>query len=114
MTERARYWRRHVDRWERSGLSQAAYCRRHRLKAVAFGWWKRKLALEAVHTPGRGASTNSVSSRSQGADFVEVGTLSLGMAAYEIILSRDLVIRLGADFDADKVSQLVAAVRTVC
>ena len=77
-------------------------------------WWKRKLALEAVRTPGRGAGTNSVSSRSQGADFVEVGIPSLGMAAYEIILARDLVIRLGTEFDPDKVSQLVAAVRIVC
>jgi len=39
---------------------------------------------------------------------------SSGMAAYEVVLSRGLVIRLPADFDPDKVSQLVVAVKAAC
>jgi phage tail protein X len=38
---------------------------------------------------------------------------SPGMAAYEVVLSRGLVLRLPADFDPDKVSQLLAAVSAV-
>ncbi len=43
MTDRARHWRGLVDAWETSGLSQAAFCRRRGVKAVTFGWWKRRL-----------------------------------------------------------------------
>ena len=43
MTERGRYGVRWLGKWERSGLTQAAFCRRHGLKAVNFAWWKRKL-----------------------------------------------------------------------
>ncbi len=43
MTERARYWAAQVAAWERSGLTQVEYCRRHRIKAGNFAWWKRQL-----------------------------------------------------------------------
>ena len=43
MTERATYWAAQLAAWERSGLTQAEYCRRHRIKAGNFGWWKRQL-----------------------------------------------------------------------
>jgi hypothetical protein len=36
------------------------------------------------------------------------------MAAYEVVLSGDLVLRLPADFDPDKVSRLIVAVKAVC
>jgi hypothetical protein len=44
------------------------------------------------------------------ADFVEVEMISPGIAAYEVVLSGEVVLRLPPDFDPDKVSQLVAAV----
>ena len=50
MTERGRYRKRWLGKWERSGLTQAEFCRRHGLKhalsyegAVNFGWWNRNL-----------------------------------------------------------------------
>jgi hypothetical protein len=43
MTERARYWSGQVAAWEQSGLSQAAFCRRERIHAGTFAWWKRRL-----------------------------------------------------------------------
>jgi hypothetical protein len=36
------------------------------------------------------------------------------VAAYEVVLSRDVVIRLPADFDPDKASQLIAVVKAAC
>ena len=40
--------------------------------------------------------------------------ISPGMAAYEVVLSGGLVIRVPEDFDPDKVSQLVASVSAAC
>ena len=125
MTERARYWQRHLDRWGRSGLSQAAYCRRHGIKAVTFGWWKRKLGAAVASSQERERSDKRSSSRKRAssrtgvngrpdAKFVEVAMISPGMAAYEVVLSGGLVIRVPEDFDPDKVSQLLAAVNTAC
>lgn len=114
MTERARYWQRQLDRWERSGLSQVAFCRRRGLKAVTFAWWKRKLATARTHTPRRGADAGRASSVACRTEFVEVAMTGSGMAAYEVVFSRGLVLRLPADFDPDKVSQLVAAVKAAC
>lgn len=130
-TERARYWQGHLDRWERSGLSQAAFCRRHGLKAVTFAWWKRKLGTGVASQQRRGRSGKRASSRKRlsspkraysgpggnctsDAEFVEVAVSNTGMAAYEVVLSRGLVIRLPADFDPDKASQLIAVVKAAC
>ncbi len=118
-TERARQWRRRLDQWERSGLSQAAFCRRHGLKAVTFGWWKRKLGAAAASSQARGKGGRRASSGpgrggTRDANFVEVAMARAGTAAFEVVLSRDVVIRLPADFDPDKVSQLVAAVKAAC
>ncbi len=119
MTERARQWQRRLDQWERSGLSQAAFCRRHGLKAVTFGWWKRKLGTGAASSQARGRCgrrTSSGPGRSSTPDakFVEVATTSSGMTAYEVVLSGDLVLRLPADFDPDKVLRLIVAVKAAC
>ena len=60
MTERARYWAAQLAAWERSGLNQAEFCRRRRIKAGSFGWWKRKLqgtGKNGRHRVNRGVST---------------------------------------------------------
>ena len=43
MADRAENWKRLIDTWSRSGLSQAEFCRQRDIKLVTFGWWKRKL-----------------------------------------------------------------------
>ena len=45
--ERVAFWTRHIRAWQRSGLSQAAYVRQHGLPLVRFGYWKRKLTVQA-------------------------------------------------------------------
>lgn len=49
-TERARFWRKQIAAWERSGLTQAEFCRREGLSAAAFSWWKaewgRRVAVQ--------------------------------------------------------------------
>lgn len=135
MTDRARYWRQLVNAWERSGLSQADFCRRRRLKPVTFGWWKRKL-----RGPGRNhrrrVNRGTGRTRARGdADFLEVALPDGVLAAnsvgstrstvsrtrlapsmepprYEIVLSGGRVIRLPQDFDLGVVSQLIAVVES--
>lgn len=37
------YWRRHVNQWRDSGLSQAQYCRENKVALGSFAHWKIKL-----------------------------------------------------------------------
>ena len=135
MSDRARCWQRLVAAWERSGLSQADFCRRRRIKAVTFGWWKRKLRgpgknhrrrvnrgtgrarmrrdtdfLE-VALPGGVLAANSVGSTSSTVSRTRLAP-PIGPSRYEIALSGGRVIRLPQDFDPGVVSQLIAVVES--
>lgn len=51
MVSKAEFWSSHMAAWERSGLTQAAYCRRHVLSLPSFGYWRRVLGrLPVVRT----------------------------------------------------------------
>lgn len=36
-------WQSHIEAWQRSGLSQTAYCQQHDLVWSRFCYWRRKL-----------------------------------------------------------------------
>ena len=44
------YWQSHLDSWVQSGLSQAAYCRRHDLDYGRFRKWKERLSTFPKHS----------------------------------------------------------------
>ena len=46
---RRTFWQEHVERWQRSGLSQQQYCTREQIKARTFSTWKHKLG-KTFHT----------------------------------------------------------------
>lgn len=120
MSERAAYWRRLLAEWERSGLSQAEFCRRRGIKAVNLAWWKRRLRGMDGAGGGRRARQRRRAGR-QG--FVEVA-LSRGSASvstlrapsrvptadrYELVLPGGVGLRLPDDFDPERVARLVQA-----
>ena len=48
------YWCRHLEKWHKSGLSQAEYCRRNDLNPNAFQWQKgRQRKQKASFVPVR-------------------------------------------------------------
>ena len=40
--QRHERWRELLARWQSSGLSQAAFCRRERIHVWQFAWWKKR------------------------------------------------------------------------
>jgi hypothetical protein len=42
--ERRSFWENHIEQWQKSGLSQAAYCRRNQIKAHRFYYWRRRVS----------------------------------------------------------------------
>lgn len=129
MTDRAKYWRRMLTAWEGSGLTQAEFCRRRGLKAVTFAWWKRQL-VGPSDRGGRsrgnqrgqkaGASSNKPSfvevafSESAGQPVIAHRTAGKSDSGYEVALPCGMSIRLPADFDVERTSQLIRAVSQPC
>jgi len=50
------FWERHIQEWNRSGLSQSNYCRKEGLRYHAFLYWRRRLNQR----PGSQSSRQSI------------------------------------------------------
>ena len=88
-TKRARYWADQLASWERSGLSQAEFCRQRGLNGGTFAWWKRQLQKAAGKLPNRRGRPAKASGR-----FVEVRLAGVSSAsAYEVVLARGSIHR---------------------
>lgn len=107
------YWQAHFASWENSGLSQAAYCRRHALKYCLFHYWKRKL-----HKPYPPTSP----SKSESLNFVEVGAslpfgsgLSLGASPGDFfrLWVGGICVEVGNKFDPPSLSKLLGCLRAL-
>jgi hypothetical protein len=105
-TSRAAYWQKHISQRSESGLTQAEYCRRNKLSAAAFNWWKRHLRKRSKTEKDSSASMQ----------FVEVHSVAPANVGrdetYEVGLSRGRTIRVGRDFDSDVLKRLIAAVES--
>jgi len=51
LIEPKKFWTEHVDSWQQTDLTQAAYCQKHDLLVHRFGYWKRKLIEPEKHLP---------------------------------------------------------------
>jgi hypothetical protein len=117
LTQRGRFWLKHLQRWSQSGLSQAQYCRQQQLSVPAFGWWKGQLSAGS----GRAGSVITSDKRAdpQGA-FVEVAVATSGGPEaggdfpYEIALGNHRCLRLGRGFEGERVRQLLALLESRC
>lgn len=45
------FWQKHLRAWESSGVTQVAYCRRHRLSLANFGYWRKRDSKSTVTAP---------------------------------------------------------------
>ena len=113
---RSVYWQDLVDQWLRSGQTQAAFCREHRITYGSFTWWKRQLASaaggDAASRGPRGprGPRGGRSGATEGS-FVEV-QVGPARASYEVVLTRGRVLRIYDPFDSESVSRLITAVES--
>jgi hypothetical protein len=104
MTERAKHWAGMLRDWERSGLSQAAFCRGRGIHYVTFSWWKRRL----------GQNTRGQARLGHG-QFIEVPLAApCSPPMYEVVLTSGRVLRVPERFEAGAVSRLLAVVEGAC
>jgi hypothetical protein len=108
LTERGRFWTKHLRQWVRSGLSQAEYCRQKRLSSPALGWWKRQLPKELWADTPLGLPESGPDA------FVELPIGRGPEVTYEIGLRQGRLLRLGSRFDLGQVRQLVQVLEQAC
>lgn len=97
----AEKWSAHINRQTESGLSQAAYCRRHDLHPASFSQWKRRLREDG---PGTGfiAVTLPVSSAQESAD-----------TTFRVIFGNGLKIVLPLNISPDQLAAVVTALKAL-
>jgi transposase-like protein len=113
LSPRGRFWRKHVQQWQRSGATQIRYCQEHDLSVPTFRWWRRKLTHgHPVVDPQKELPTSPVTT------FTEIripeGGAAAAAYAYEIILPNRTQVRLRQNFDAEAVAALVSLLGAPC
>lgn len=114
MTDRARHWQSLVREQERSGLTQAGFCRQRQINPGTFAWWRRKLRAAAMAEPASGNRPGPRSSKKDPLRFMEVEVVGSGRKRYEIELSGGRILRVPTDFDPERVTRLIQAVESAC
>jgi len=93
-----RYWQAHVTAQQESGLTRAAYCRRHELSYHALTYWQNKL---------------SKASRQQG-QLVQVPLQKIlpirseGSSGVSIVLDNRITITLAEQFSPETLGKVLA------
>ncbi|MDF1615672.1 IS66 family insertion sequence element accessory protein TnpA [Desulfurivibrio dismutans] len=95
-----RFWVAHLSAWERSGLTQTAYCREYGLSRHAFGWWRRKFRdRPAAELPVL------VQVPTVAGPKVTVGDFS----GLRLLLPRGLGLEINRGFDVATLSRVIAS-----
>lgn len=92
-------WQLEIARWQRSGLSGAAYAQRHELSASTLYWWSTHLR-QAEEAP----SVSFLPVRVQPAASVETTPFSL-----EVTLRNGRTVRARGDVDAARLARVLDA-----
>ncbi len=93
-------WRARIALWQASGLTQAAFCRKHGLTESRFRWWKQRIK-EPQRTPPQ--SVGRMKAKPESAiNLVEVpGVMVMGdgRPAFRLMCQSDYSIEVPAYFD---------------
>ena len=95
------YWHRACRQWERSGLRQEEFCRRHGLSVWSLRWWRCELKRRNRQDHEKKGKPLFVP--------VRVVEPSANAGALEVELRGGRIIRIRRDFDPGLLRKLIAA-----
>ncbi len=94
------YWRRHIEAWQTSTISQAHYCRENHLSYHQFQYWKRRLV-----------STQEVASLVEVPMPVILGGAALSCSpAIRVVVDNGYRVEIQTGFDAETLEQVLRVV----
>ena len=95
--QRRREWEKRIAHWRASGLSMAAYCRRHELSYTLLVRWRRRLERGAAAAPAL--------------TLIPVVAPAPSQCPIVIRLAGEIGIEVGRGFDAELLSAVVRALQ---
>jgi hypothetical protein len=106
--ERKRQWTERVSKWQDSGLSQVAFCRKYGLNGNTFNYWKLRVLkqrpgarrLRRTLEPKSGESAGKV-------EFTPVRVIDAPACTYEVCLRGGRSIRITSNFDEASLRRLI-------
>jgi hypothetical protein len=115
--DRARFWRGVIGRWQRSGLSQAEYCRKTSLSPGSFRWWKYRITIRDERR--RAPVPRRIPERQGSSEpplFLPVRVIgspaSSTPAPMEIALKGGRTVRIQSDCDAGLLAKVIAVLES--
>ncbi len=107
---REAYWRKVLDEWSHSGLTQAAFCRKRAISVYCLRWWKRELprrrpVTATVKGQRKQASAKRRSDHPSQPAFLPV-RISPASALLEIVLTNGRVIRVPWGCETEEIGKL--------
>ena len=117
-------WRRHVEAWQMSGKSQAAYCREHGLGYYRFHYWKQKYGkapdhqrLRLVPVTGLNADPLTDASRRDEVPSSETGLINAEASSSSKsgirLLVGEVTIEIDREFDDGALALAIAVLRSL-
>ena len=112
---RREYWRKHLENWRQSGLSQQEYCREHNVGYSTFCRWKKRLGnaasgcashLVEVGSFNRDALSDALSVNPFGSPVNKTANSSAIR-----FWCGDFCIEVGADFSPETLRQSIGTLR---
>ena len=112
---REAYWREIMRRWERSGLTQAEFCRGESLSLSAFRWWRSELKRRDRRRPRQQSAGRNGNRSAPGESISLIPVEVIASTAdktrngfLEVVLRGERRIRVGSDFDAGTLERMIA------
>ncbi len=97
--QKAQYWEGHIQAWQGTGLSQAAYCRKNDLVRHRFWYWLKRIDS----LPPKGVSFVPVA--------LPPDRIDRAPRTVSVITPNGYRIELGSSFDPNLVGQLMHTIR---
>lgn len=103
LEQKRTYWKKHIESWRETGLTQAEYCRRHNLKHHQLVYWKRRV-LETE------TAVSFVPLKLE--ELLDIPARA-NRASLCLVINDLYKIEVGAGFDANVLQQLIIALRAM-
>ena len=116
---REAYWRKILNEWSCSGLTQAAFCRKRAISVYCLRWWKRELsrrrpASATAKGQRKRASSKRRSDHPSQPVFLPV-SVAPASVLLEIVLTNGRVIRVPSGSDLEAIGKLASVLeQTPC
>ncbi len=113
LSKRGRFWLGHIQQWQPLGVTQAEYCRNHKISVAAFKWWRSRLAKRGFRTEASLTLTKKISKRSAFVELTESRAVTVAHR-YEVHFGSDKRLSIAQGFDSQEVADLVSILESSC